>query len=35
MMSENEDGGSITYMQVDQNSIDVSKFPDHLIQNNK
>ena len=33
MMSENEDGESIACRQVDQNSIDVFKFPKHLIQN--
>ena len=33
MMSENEDGESIAYRQADQNSIDVFKFPKHLIQN--
>ena len=33
MMSENEDGESVAYRQVDQNSIDVFKFPKGLIQN--
>ena len=33
MMLENEDGESVAYRQVDQNSIVVFKFPKRPIQN--